>query len=239
MPNPILHSTLTKMLVDLPDIPANETTRKKIEAIITSSAGGVYPEAAPFNVPVTLPAYSDRAGGLEKELPTRPKATIVDAERHDYKLGVSSNQQLEGVHPQLVAVVRLAITLTMQDFTVYDGIRTLKEQREYLRRGTTKTLQSMHLPQSDGYGHAVDLVPWINGKPTWDWDGCYKIAFAMDQAATQLGCAHNIVWGGAWDRRLADFGGDFQAYATEVRKYRDRHPGGDFIDGPHFEWRDS
>ena len=54
------------------------------------------------------------------------------------------------------------------DATVFDGLRTLPEQRENLRRGVSKTLKSKHLPQADGYGHAVDIVPIINGQLAWD-----------------------------------------------------------------------
>lgn len=147
-----------------------------------------------------------------------------------FVFGASSERELVGVHPDLVRVTRRALELCNQDFCVFDGIRTLKEQAQYVKDGKSKTMQSKHLK-----GLAVDLVPWIGGKPVWDWNGCYKIACAMDQAATELGLAHKITWGGAWDRRLSDFGGDWQAYADEVAKYRNRHRGPDFIDGPHFE----
>lgn len=154
-----------------------------------------------------------------------------------YILGKKSLANLEGVHPSLVSVVKLAIGMTTQDFTVYEGLRTLERQRELLRKGFSKTLHSKHLIQKDGFAHAVDLVPWIDGKPVWDWEGCYQIAFAVDKAAHKHGCADRIVWGGAWDRRLSDFGGSLPEYKEEVRLYKARHPGPDFIDGPHFEWR--
>lgn len=127
-------------------------------------------------------------------------------------------------------MTRLALKYSLQDFVVYDGIRTYKEQVALKSAGKSKTLQSKHL-----VGLAIDLVPWINGAPVWDWDGCYKIACAMDLAATELGIAHLITWGGAWDRKLSDFNADPRAYADAVVEYRNRHPGPDFIDGPHFE----
>lgn len=147
-----------------------------------------------------------------------------------FKFGPSSERELVGVNPDLVRVTRLALRYSLQDFTVYDGLRTVKEQEEHVRRGTSRTMQSKHLQ-----GLAVDLVPWINGAPKWDWDGCYKIACAMDLAATELGLAHRITWGGAWDRKLSDFGGDPKAYADEVQAYRSRRGGKAFLDGPHFE----
>jgi peptidoglycan L-alanyl-D-glutamate endopeptidase CwlK len=59
----------------------------------------------------------------------------------------------------------------------------------------------------------------------------------MDLAATELGYANRIIWGGAWDKTLAQYGGDASKYAEEVANYRRRNPGPDFIDGPHFEWK--
>jgi len=167
---------------------------------------------------------TDSAARNEEALPA---VTQFDS---GFKFGASSERELVGVNADLVRVTRLALQYCTQDFTVYDGIRTVKEQMAHVKNGTSKTMQSKHLD-----GLAVDLVPWINGKPTWDWDGCYKIACAMDQAATELGLAHLITWGGAWDRRLSDFGGKPESYKAEVEAYSKRHPGKDFLDGPHFE----
>ena len=153
-----------------------------------------------------------------------------------FKLGAASQKKLLHLHYKLRTVVELAIQWSTLDFTVYETIRTLDQQKAYMAKGVTRTMKSKHLEQSDGYSHAVDLVPYINGKPVWDWDGCYSIACAMDRAATHLGLAGHIRWGGAWDRVLADFGNEPAAYKKEVENYKQRHGGTDFIDGPHYEW---
>lgn len=155
----------------------------------------------------------------------------ADMKSNGFVLGKASLKELEGVKAELVAVVKLAIQLTTQDFTVFDGLRTLKEQQQHVKNGTSQTMKSKHLD-----GLAVDLVPWVNGKAVWDWDKIYAIAFAMDEAATKLGFANKIRWGGAWDRVLSDFGGSPAAYKKECEAYAARHPGKDFLDGPHFEW---
>lgn len=155
-----------------------------------------------------------------------------------FRLGIRSLTELEGVKPELVTCVKLAITLSIQDFTVFDGLRTDAEQKLHVEKGVSKTLKSKHLKQADGFGHAVDLVPWVDGKPVWNWNLIWPIAHAMDQAATKLGLAEHIRWGGAWDRRLSDFGGDVYAYKAECAAYSTRHEGSDFLDGPHFEWVD-
>ena len=147
-----------------------------------------------------------------------------------FVFGAASEKELVGVNADLVACTRGALAVSTQDFCVYDGIRSYKEQQQHVANGTSKTMQSKHLQ-----GLAVDLVPWINNGPVWDWDGCYKIALAMDTAATRLGIAHRITWGGAWDRKLSDFGGSPEAYKKAVEDYKVRHAGSDFIDGPHYE----
>ncbi len=152
-----------------------------------------------------------------------------------YKLGAASLANLIGVDHRLVDVVKAAIVISEQDFCVYEGLRTYAQQVKNVKKGVSQTMDSMHLK-----GLAVDLVPWIGGKPVWDWTGCYKIAMAMDTVATHWGIANHIRWGGAWDTRLDKFGdpNDLKAYESECRAYALRHPGKDFLDGPHFEWRD-
>lgn len=160
--------------------------------------------------------------------------TMNQTTRHNsgFKFGEASRKELIGVNVDLVRVTHLALKYSLQDFCVFDGLRTAKEQMQHVKNGTSRTMQSEHMK-----GLAVDLVPWINGKPVWDWDGCYKIACAVDRAATELGVADRITWGGAWDRRLSDYGGDPTAYAREVQEYQRRHAGADFIDGPHYQIR--
>lgn len=86
-----------------------------------------------------------------------------------FVLGSKSRRELQGVHPDLVRVVELAIQRTEQDFTVFDGIRTASDQRALYNRGASQrdgySRKSMHQVQESGYGEAVDLVPWIGGKP--------------------------------------------------------------------------
>lgn len=171
------------------------------------------------------------------KLPARPgTGFVVNSSKPVYKLGGASIDRLGVLIGPMRDCVLLAITITTQDFTVFEVARTEGRQLALVSRGQSRTMQSKHLKQSDGTSHACDLVPWIGGKAVWDWGGCAQIAYAMDQAATQLGIANRIRWGGAWDRVLSDFGGTAAAYMAEVEAYKTRHSGKDFIDGPHFEW---
>lgn len=153
-----------------------------------------------------------------------------------YALGSASRAELTGVHPRLIAVVERAIALTAQDFSVHDGLRTADEQREYVRQGVSKTMASKHMRQGDGFGHAVDLVPFINGKLRWEWKPIYVIASAVHHAAAEQGVA--LIWGAVWDRAFATLPGDPAGLEAAVNSYvtRRRAMGKSaFIDGPHFE----
>lgn len=155
-----------------------------------------------------------------------------------FELGTKSKNNLIGVHPIIRGVVLQAITLTTQDFGVYEGLRTIERQREYMKRGVTRTMNSKHLKQSDGLGHAVDLVPYIDGSYRWEWKPIYAIAVAVDRAATEQGVADRIRWGGVWDRNMGQYGTNAPSSMEQaVAEYVKRHPGPDFIDGPHFELR--
>ena len=108
-----------------------------------------------------------------------------------FALGSASELRLIGVHPDLVKVVRLAITRTEVDFSVTEGVRTLEKQKQLLAAHATTTLKSRHLT-----GHAVDLTAFVDGLIRWDWPLYFKIADAMKSAAVELKVP--IEWGGDW-----------------------------------------
>lgn len=108
-----------------------------------------------------------------------------------FRLSNRSLSRLEGVHPDLVAVVKRAIEMTPVDFMVVEGLRTLRRQQELFRQGATKTLKSGHLT-----GHAVDLAPWVGGEVRWDWPLFHPMAAAMKEAAESLDVT--MWWGGDW-----------------------------------------
>jgi peptidoglycan L-alanyl-D-glutamate endopeptidase CwlK len=105
-----------------------------------------------------------------------------------YKLGTRSLQNLSGVHPDLVAVVKRAIEITKQDFTVIEGMRDINRQRQLVKSGASTTMNSRHLT-----GHAVDIAPW---PISWEWEDFYPIEEAMKLAADELGI--DLEWGGDW-----------------------------------------
>lgn len=119
-----------------------------------------------------------------------------------YILGATSRARLMGVHPDLVRVVERAIKLSSVDFSVLEGLRSYARQKQLYDQGRTTpgnvvtwTMNSKHRMQGDGYGHAVDLVPY-----PLDWNDLKKfdaIAFAMLRAAQVENV--RIRWGADWD----------------------------------------
>ncbi|CAK7070535.1 MAG: hypothetical protein KER_03104 [Kerstersia gyiorum] len=114
-----------------------------------------------------------------------------------FVLSQRSIDRLQGVHPDLVAVVKRAIELACQDFMVVEGLRTVERQRELVAKGASKTMSSYHLPQATGYGHAVDLAPLVGKEIPWsDWAAFAGMADTVKSAAQELGVP--IEWGGDW-----------------------------------------
>lgn len=102
-----------------------------------------------------------------------------------------SRKRLEGVHPDLVAVVEAAAEVTEVDFIVTEGLRSKERQEQLVRAGASKTLKSRHLT-----GHAVDLAAKVGNEVRWDWPLYHKLAAAMKDSAAALGI--EIEWGGDW-----------------------------------------
>ena len=123
-----------------------------------------------------------------------------------FKLSKRSKDNLYGVHPDLCAVVERAIQITRIDFGVSEGLRTLARQKQLKADGKSKTLNSMHLTQADGFSHAVDLYVLVEGKASWEHKHFRLAIQAMMTAAIELDV--QIKAGGLWR---------------------------DFLDSPHFQ----
>ncbi|EPS8492906.1 M15 family metallopeptidase [Yersinia enterocolitica] len=113
-------------------------------------------------------------------------------DKPQFRFGQISEHNLRGIHPDLVLIVRRALTLSTVDFRVIEGVRTSERQRQLVRNGRSKTLNSRHLT-----GHAVDLAPMVNNQIPWeDWSAFHLVAKAMKQAAQEMELP--LQWGGDW-----------------------------------------
>ena len=107
------------------------------------------------------------------------------------KFSARSEKNLEGVHPDLVKVMRLAIERTKVDFAITEGLRTKERQAELLAQNKSKTMNSRHIT-----GHAIDFMAIVDGKGTWMWIHYETISNTVKECAKELGV--EIDWGGDW-----------------------------------------
>ncbi|MGX1309356.1 hypothetical protein AB7M35_004114 [Amorphus suaedae] len=124
---------------------------------------------------------------------------------------------LAGVHPDLVRIVERAAELSPVPFRVFEGVRSVERQRENVRRGVSKTMNSRHIRAANDVGHAVDLVLAfdvdrdgdIDGADLWaspaspqGADAWRRLETAVKAAARELGVP--VEWGGDW-RSFKDY----------------------------------
>lgn len=99
--------------------------------------------------------------------------------------------RLNGVHPDLVRVIKRAATMSPIVFAVLEGLRTIDRQKELLAKGATTTMNSRHLT-----GHAVDIAPLVGTEIRWDWPLYYELAKVIKEAAKLEKVV--VEWGGSW-----------------------------------------
>ena len=107
------------------------------------------------------------------------------------ELSELSKKRLEGVDERLKAIVIEAAVRCPFPFNVSEGLRSVEQQREYVRQGKSRTMNSKHLT-----GKAVDLYPLSMDRKQVDWSRFEELADLMFQVASERGT--EIVWGGHW-----------------------------------------
>ena len=146
-----------------------------------------------------------------------------------FTLSQRSLDRLEGVHDDMVRVVKKAIDVTKIDFGVICGLRTIEEQKALVAKGASQTMKSKHID-----GLAVDLMAYIGGRASWELNLYDDIADAMKEAAKLEDVP--IRWGAAWHiNDIATCGMPMEQAMNDYidrRRAEGRRP---FIDGPHFE----
>ncbi|EEX9090297.1 M15 family metallopeptidase, partial [Escherichia coli] len=78
------------------------------------------------------------------------------------KFSYRSENNLDGVKRELVAVVRRALELTEVDFGITEGLRTKERQKQLVAEGKSQTMNSRHLT-----GDAVDVVAYMGSQVSW------------------------------------------------------------------------
>ena len=122
-------------------------------------------------------------------------------------LGQRSLDNLKGIHPDLVKVMKTAITDCPVDFTITNGVRTLQQQKDLYAQGRTKPgskvtnadgvkSKSNHQVKADGYGYAVDLYPYVKGSVDLNDKGDNLKVIAAHILATAKCLGIKVTWGG-------------------------------------------
>ena len=127
-----------------------------------------------------------------------------------YKYSKSSLDKLDTVHPDLRQLC--FILIQVMDVTIIEGVRTPERQAQLVKQGLSKTTDSKHLKQADGFSHAVDIAPY----PV-DWNDRERFIFM--QGIIQ-GLAKTL---GLQIRSGVDWDGD-----GDIKEHK-------FFDGPHIE----
>jgi len=129
-----------------------------------------------------------------------------------FKFGKSSLAKLDDVDPDLRLVMIEAIKLTVIDFGITEGMRSLERAEQLKTDGFSKVgSKSKHCQ-----GKAVDIVAYDGSKVTWDLDFYEEIAQAVGEVSELLDIP--IRWGGSW-------------VTSDFKLNRDMS----FIDAVHFE----
>lgn len=241
MPTPILHSKLTQTLDNM--VTSGTITSRTMRNLVSLTSNGVNPEGGPLPPTGLAQQTQDKMAAPDAAHPGdvsaigRVSGSASNGEGNGFRFSTSSQNNLLMVKRELCDMAALALIKTTQDFAITDGLRTPAEQAINVAKGVSRTQHSMHLPQPpDGFAWAIDATPVVGGRPCWDWNLIYPVAAAMHEAATKLGFAQHIRWGGAWDRRLSDFGDTPESFQDGMKAYAIRHTGSDLLDGPHYEW---
>jgi len=121
----------------------------------------------------------------------------------NFKFGKVSEEKMIGLHPDLIWAIRETLNIGIMDFSVVEGLRSKERQKQLLDTGATKTMNSMHLIQPDGYGHAADLYPSpinmikVKARDPVEISRFGVLAGTMKAVAKQKGIS--ITWGYDWD----------------------------------------
>ncbi len=125
-----------------------------------------------------------------------------------------SLSKLKSVNPNLVEIIKEAIQSTSIPFIITEGVRTTERQKELYAQGRTAPgqivtncdgvkVKSNHQPKENGYGHAVDLYPYINGSirihEAYVPESLQIIAEHIQTTAQKMNLY--IIWGGDWEMK--------------------------------------
>jgi len=175
-----------------------------------------------------------------------------------YSWGSSSRNYLKDVFCDLkFACDKVLKVHSTVDFGIIQSVRTVAEQRELVKNGNSHTMASRHIPvktktiakyprrsqrgkraDSRKWAFAVDIMCYLNGKPSWDSKLYYAVAEGFRIVAVKFDIP--IRWGGCW-KDLRKVGSIHTAVEEYKQWCKDQYKAGKrkndrpFLDLGHFE----
>jgi len=117
-----------------------------------------------------------------------------------YDFGKSSRGNLDTCKDRLQLVIEKSLALGLIDFSVVGGVRSKAEQTRYfvLKRSRVEWPNGKHNVLNEGDKcEAADVVPFVNGKSSYDVRHCCYLAGIIIAVGASIGV--KIRWGGNWD----------------------------------------
>lgn len=111
-----------------------------------------------------------------------------------YELTDADKLALVGVDARLVELLERLAARTPIQFMVTEGVRSAERQRQLYAEKKTKTLKSRHLT-----GHAVDIVPLVAGKLSWQWKHYTPLIKTAKAIAAELPTRFVFGYDWGWD----------------------------------------
>lgn len=119
-----------------------------------------------------------------------------------HELSQRSRNNMNGIDPRLIAVAEEAIAVSPVDFGIPEdgGVRADERQNQLFKLGKSKAdgykKKSKHQPAPDGYGKALDVFAYVNGRASWDMVHLAIIAGVFFAVAARRGV--KLRWGGTF-----------------------------------------
>lgn len=113
-------------------------------------------------------------------------------------LNQKSKERLATVEPALASVIEACVAKFPKAMSITEGIRTIEQQRQYVKEGKSKTMNSYHIPRPGRkYARAVDVAIFKDdGTYSGDMADYKEFAVLVLKEAAKRGL--KIRWGGNW-----------------------------------------
>lgn len=147
-----------------------------------------------------------------------------------------SRRNLRGCEPVIGEFARRLLIVSPTDLSILSStLRSVEQQREFVRKGVSRTMKSKHLPNERGLSEAVDIGIYIPGVNVWKIQGVYDMYEDLHEAAQSVArdMDLDIRSGICWQNLNTDK--SFDDLLWEYRSGKRRQSKRPFFDGPHFE----